>query len=79
MSSVTVSSFSEQRANSRSLVGSATAWARELLEQLEVDPARMLANIRLLAEAGVAEASPPETHLGAAAELIDRALAAHAR
>jgi hypothetical protein len=39
----------------------------------------MLANIRLLAEAGVAEASPPETHLGAAAELIDRALAAHAR
>jgi 3-carboxy-cis,cis-muconate cycloisomerase len=61
------------------LVGSATAWARELLEQLEVDPARMLANIRLLAEAGVAEASAPETHLGAAAELIDRALAAHAR
>jgi 3-carboxy-cis,cis-muconate cycloisomerase len=61
------------------LVGSATAWSRELLERLEVDPARMLANLELLAVAGVAEANEPESHLGAAAELIDRALAAHAR
>jgi 3-carboxy-cis,cis-muconate cycloisomerase len=61
------------------LVGSAAAWARELLEQLEVDPERMRANLRRLAEAGVVQASAPDTHLGAASELIDRALAAHRR
>jgi 3-carboxy-cis,cis-muconate cycloisomerase len=54
------------------LTGSATAWARELLEQLEVDPARMRAN--LTAAAG-AEAELPE----GADELITRALEAHAR
>ena len=61
------------------VVGSATAWARELLEKLEVDPERMRANLRLLAQAGVVQASAPDAHLGAATELIDRALAAHQR
>jgi 3-carboxy-cis,cis-muconate cycloisomerase len=61
------------------LTGSATAWARDLLEHLQVDPARMLHNLELLASAGVAEAIAPEQHLGAAGELIDRALAAHRR
>jgi 3-carboxy-cis,cis-muconate cycloisomerase len=61
------------------VVGSATAWARELLDKLEVDPERMRVNLRLLAQAGVVQASAPDAHLGAAAELIDRALAAHQR
>jgi 3-carboxy-cis,cis-muconate cycloisomerase len=59
------------------LTGSAVAWARELLEHLEVDPARMRANLERLAAAGVAEAEEPERHLGAAGALVDRALAAH--
>jgi 3-carboxy-cis,cis-muconate cycloisomerase len=49
------------------LTGSATAWARDLLERLEVDAEAM--------RAGAGEA--PD--LGASAELIDRALRAHAR
>ena len=49
------------------LTGSATAWARELLEHLEVDVEAMRA------EAGAA----PD--LGASRELIDRALKAHRR
>ena len=53
------------------LTGSASAWARELLEQLEVDPERMRAHVAQLAEEGV------EGDLGASSELIDRALAAH--
>jgi 3-carboxy-cis,cis-muconate cycloisomerase len=59
------------------LTGSAAAWARDLLEHLEVDPSRMRANLERLAAAGVEEAAAPERHLGAASELIDRALAAH--
>ncbi len=59
------------------LVGSAAAWCRELLEQLDVDGERMLANLAALAAAGVSEAQAPERHLGAASELIDRALRAH--
>jgi 3-carboxy-cis,cis-muconate cycloisomerase len=59
------------------LVGSATAWGRELLEQLEVDTGRMRDNLRHLASAGVAEADDPEQHLAGASELIDRALGAH--
>jgi 3-carboxy-cis,cis-muconate cycloisomerase len=59
------------------LTGSAVAWARELLAHLEVDPARMRENLATLAAAGVAEAQEPERHLGAAGELVDRALAAH--
>ncbi len=47
------------------LTGSATAWARDLLEHLEVDAAAMRER---------AGAAPD---LGAAGELVDRALAAH--
>jgi 3-carboxy-cis,cis-muconate cycloisomerase len=46
--------------------GSAAAWLRDCLENLEVDVARMLANV------GDADAS-----VGAAPELVDRALRAH--
>lgn len=59
------------------LVGSATAWARELLAELQVDGDRMWNNLEGLAAAGVQEALEPERHLGAASELIDRALAAY--
>jgi 3-carboxy-cis,cis-muconate cycloisomerase len=59
------------------LTGSAAAWGRDLLEHLEVDPARMAANLRALADAGVAEAADPAAHLGAAGVLVDRALEAH--
>jgi 3-carboxy-cis,cis-muconate cycloisomerase len=58
------------------LTGSAASWGRELLEHLEVDGERMRENLARLADAGVAEAGDPEDHLGAASELIDRALAA---
>lgn len=54
------------------LTGSATAWARELLEQLEVDPERMRSNLRASAAAG----QPLPEGAGA---LIDRALEAHRR
>ena len=54
------------------LTGSATAWARELLEQLEIDPARMRANL-----AGAAGGDAPLP--AGADELITRALTAHAR
>ena len=47
------------------LTGSAAAWARDLLEGLEVDADRMRANIAVAGD------------LGASSELIDRALAAH--
>jgi 3-carboxy-cis,cis-muconate cycloisomerase len=60
-----------------SLTGSATAWARELLDYLEVDRERMKENLARLAAAGVEEAADPERHFGAASELIERALAAH--
>jgi 3-carboxy-cis,cis-muconate cycloisomerase len=59
------------------LSGSAAAWGREMLDRLEVDPARMRENLERLAAAGVSEAAEPERHLGAANELIDRALASH--
>jgi 3-carboxy-cis,cis-muconate cycloisomerase len=54
-----------------SLTGSATAWGRDLLEGLEVDPARMRENLDRLARAGVAV----DPDLDAASTLIDRALA----
>jgi 3-carboxy-cis,cis-muconate cycloisomerase len=64
------------------LVGSAAAWARELLEGLEVDPARMRANLDAsgglpLAEAAVAALAGP---LGTvrARELVDEAARAAA-
>jgi 3-carboxy-cis,cis-muconate cycloisomerase len=53
------------------LVGSAAAWGRELLERLQVDPARMRTNLDAAAT-GDAEVQPSD-------ELIDRALAAHER
>jgi 3-carboxy-cis,cis-muconate cycloisomerase len=53
------------------LTGSATAWARELLENLEVHPDLMQAN---LAGAPTGEEPVP----AGAGELVDRALAAHA-
>ena len=58
------------------LTGSAASWGRELLEHLEVDADRMRENLGRLAAAGISEAAEPERHLGAASELIDRALAA---
>jgi 3-carboxy-cis,cis-muconate cycloisomerase len=55
------------------LTGSATAWCRELLETLEVDPERMASNLERAA-------LPTASAQGGdgAQELIDRALAAHA-
>ena len=58
------------------LSGSTASWSRDLLEHLEVDPGRMRENLARLAAAGVSEAADPERHLGAASELVDRALAA---
>jgi 3-carboxy-cis,cis-muconate cycloisomerase len=58
------------------LGGSAASWTRELLEHLEVNPARMRENLARLAASGVPEAADPDRHLGAASELIERALAA---
>jgi 3-carboxy-cis,cis-muconate cycloisomerase len=59
------------------LVGSAAAWSRELLERLEVDPARMRANLAAsgglpLAEAAVAALAGP-LGPGRARELVDQA------
>jgi 3-carboxy-cis,cis-muconate cycloisomerase len=51
------------------LTGSATAWCRELLEGLEIDPARMASNLK--------QAALPPRGGDGAQELIDRALAAH--
>jgi 3-carboxy-cis,cis-muconate cycloisomerase len=53
------------------LTGSATTWSRELLENLTVDPERMRDNLAASAAGGAP--LPP-----GAAELVDRALAAHA-
>jgi 3-carboxy-cis,cis-muconate cycloisomerase len=58
------------------LTGSAAAWGRDLLEHLVIDAGRMRANLERLAAAGITEAADPERHLGAAPQLIDRALAA---
>ena len=49
------------------LTGSAAAWARDLLEHLEVD------------EDAMSEEAGPEPDLGASGVLIDRALEAHRR
>jgi 3-carboxy-cis,cis-muconate cycloisomerase len=50
------------------LTGSAAAWARDLLEHLEVDAARMQA---------AAEGMQACGDLGASGQLVDRALVAH--
>jgi 3-carboxy-cis,cis-muconate cycloisomerase len=56
--------------------GAAVAWVRDLLERLEVDAARMEAN--LAAVLGDADGAAPRAEaLGAAGPLVDRALAAH--
>jgi 3-carboxy-cis,cis-muconate cycloisomerase len=64
--------------------GGAAAAMRETLDGLEVDAAQMRANLDLTAGAIMSEqraffgeAGPPETYLGAAGELVDRALAAY--
>jgi 3-carboxy-cis,cis-muconate cycloisomerase len=60
------------------LTGGAAAWTREALERIEVDPERMRANLtpETLSEAQrFGGAARPEDYLGAADELIDRALA----
>jgi 3-carboxy-cis,cis-muconate cycloisomerase len=58
------------------LSGSALAWLADLLEHLEVDVARMRENLAGLAASGVSAASRPEQQVAAAAQLVDRALAA---
>jgi 3-carboxy-cis,cis-muconate cycloisomerase len=56
-------------------VGSAAQWLAECLAGLAVDEHRMAVNLaRLARTAGLAE---PTDHLGAAGELVDRALAGH--
>jgi len=56
--------------------GAAVAWVRDLLERLEVDPARMEANLAaVLGDAG--GPAPRAEALAAAGPLVDRALAAH--
>jgi 3-carboxy-cis,cis-muconate cycloisomerase len=59
------------------LTGSAAAWVADLLQNLDVDTARMRANLAELAVAvaGAAEGSGAADHLAAAAQLVDRALA----
>jgi len=61
------------------LTGSAAAWCRELLENLRVDPARMRENLDRLAASGAADAEPTAAQFDACDQLIDRALAEHAR
>ncbi len=60
------------------LTGSALAWLADLLEQLQVDAARMRQNLAALAAAGVSAAGAGgiESQLADAAQLVDRALAA---
>jgi 3-carboxy-cis,cis-muconate cycloisomerase len=60
-----------------SLVGSATSWTLDLVEHLAVNPERMAENLDRLADAGVVQAKAPSEHLGAAGDLVDRALEAH--
>ena len=61
------------------LVGSAAAWARELLENLVLHPARMQANLDRLADSGVGGARLTAEQLDACKQLIDRALSERAR
>ena len=55
------------------LTASAAAWARELLEGLEVDPERMADNLSAMAQE-VPQAAEPDRHLGEAEAMIERAL-----
>jgi 3-carboxy-cis,cis-muconate cycloisomerase len=56
--------------------GAAVAWLRDLLERLEVDPARMEANLSAVLGAAAGDAARADAARGASA-LVDRALAAH--
>jgi 3-carboxy-cis,cis-muconate cycloisomerase len=58
------------------LTGSATAWCRELLEGLEVDPTRMASNLERAQRPAAPAGGDPADAQGAQT-LIDRALAAH--
>ncbi len=58
------------------LTGSAAAWARAMLEGLEVDAGRMRANLATAA-GHIEAAGDPEASLGEAGALVDRALAHH--
>jgi 3-carboxy-cis,cis-muconate cycloisomerase len=53
------------------VTGSAAAWARDLVERLEVDEARMLENLRRAGR----ETAPDDA--GTARALVERALRAH--
>jgi 3-carboxy-cis,cis-muconate cycloisomerase len=60
------------------LTGSAASWSAKLLTGLTVDAARMRANAEAgLGEAELAAAVDPAGYLGASAEFVRRALAAH--
>lgn len=56
------------------LTGSAAAWGRDLLENLQIDDDRMRENLGRLADAGVMDVDSPEVHLPGVSELIDRAV-----
>jgi 3-carboxy-cis,cis-muconate cycloisomerase len=56
------------------LTGSAAFWGRQLLGRLQVDSERMRENLAELAASGVSAAADPERALGAAGELIERAV-----
>jgi 3-carboxy-cis,cis-muconate cycloisomerase len=59
------------------LTGSAAAWGRQLLGNLEVDAERMQDNLAELAAGGVEAAADPAAALGDAETLIARATANH--
>lgn len=61
------------------LVGSATAWCRELLDTLNIDSRRMRDNFERLAHSGPSAARPSGEQLDACEQLIDRALAQHGK
>jgi len=61
------------------LCGSAAAWARDLLEGLEVVPERMAENLARLAAATVESEADRAQRLAGASALIDRALEARGR
>jgi len=68
------------------LTGSAAAWARELLEHLEVDAGRMAENLARLAAAGAEDPATPPVHAeliagaipGARVDVLERAVHVHA-
>jgi len=64
----------ETLAGALRLTGAAGAWCRDMLERLEVDPARMRVNL-----ASAEASSAGDVDLGEAVRLVDRALAVHAR